>query len=198
VPYTSAMTAATAPGEGPYTWDDFVGLPDDDRRELIDGWLVEVEVPTEMHEYVVATLIGVLWGWTRAHGGRVLASGYRVRISAKRGVMPDVQLYRRGNDSAARQQKGLDEGAPPDLVVEVVSPKRARFDRVKKLAWYAAKRVPEYWIISPEDRTLERLVLRDGSYVIADAASEDDVLRPNTFEGLEVPLAELWKTVGER
>jgi Uma2 family endonuclease len=43
--------AQTSPG--PYTWDDFVALDEDDRRELIDGELVEVEVPTELHEYIV-------------------------------------------------------------------------------------------------------------------------------------------------
>ena len=29
---------------GPYTWDDFIALEEDDLRELIDGELVEVEV----------------------------------------------------------------------------------------------------------------------------------------------------------
>jgi Uma2 family endonuclease len=197
VPYTSAMTAhVEAPSSpGPYTWEDFVALPEDDRRELIDGWLVEVEVPTEMHEYVVAMLIGYLWNWARSHGGRVLASGYKVRIAEKRGVMPDVQLYRAGNDSAVAQQNGLAEGSPPDLVIEVVSKRRARFDRVIKLAYYAQRSVPEYWIVSPQDRTVERLVLvpEAGRYAIAQAASDDDVLRPESLDRLELPLGELWK-----
>ena len=191
------MTARSEPrvAEGPHTWDDLVALPEDDRRELIDGWLVEVEVPTEAHEYVVATLIGLLWAWTRAHGGRVLGSGYKVRVTPKRGVMPDLQLYRAGNDSAVAQQNGLAEGSPPDLVVEVVSRRRARFDRVTKLAYYAQRGIPEYWIVSPEDRTLERLVLDAAArrYVIAQAASDDQVLRPESLDGLEVPLGELWK-----
>jgi Uma2 family endonuclease len=37
----------------PYTWDDFVALEEDDQRELIDGELVEVGVPTGLHEYIV-------------------------------------------------------------------------------------------------------------------------------------------------
>jgi Uma2 family endonuclease len=189
------MTAPAAgqPTEGPYTWDDFIALPEDDRRELIDGWLVEVEVPTETHEYVVAMLIISLGIWARTNGARVLASGYKVRITNKRGVMPDVQLYRRGNDSAHKQQQGLAEGRSPDLVIEVLSPSSARFDRVKKLGYYASRRVPEYWIVNLKDRTLERLVLEGEHYAIAAALSDDDVMRPDSFPGLELPLAELWK-----
>ena len=54
--------------------------------------------------------------------------------------------------------------------------------------------MPEYWIISPRERTLQRLVLSpDRHYVIAQAAGEGDVLRPDSLPGLELPLAELWK-----
>ena len=33
----------------------------------------------------------------------------------------------------------------------------------------------------------------DGHYVIAQAAGEGELLRPESFLGLELPLAELWK-----
>jgi Uma2 family endonuclease len=109
------------PAAAPYTWDDFVALEEDDPRELIDGELVEVEVPTVKHEEIVIRLGFYLHGWTvQGHGGRVLASGYKIRVSDRRGVMPDLQLYRRGNDALLDQDKGLVRGRP-DLVVEIVS-----------------------------------------------------------------------------
>ncbi len=61
-----------------------------------------------------------------------------------------------------------------------------------KLRWYVERGVPEYWIVSPEERTLERLVLQAGSYVIATSLAADEVFRPESFEGLEIPLAKLW------
>jgi Uma2 family endonuclease len=176
----------------PYTWDDFVALDEDDLRELIDGELVEVEVPTFVHEHIVARIVTALTVWGDAgHGGAAVASGYKVRISERRGVMPDVQFYREGNTSARTQDAGLVEGRP-DLVVEIVSPSSQRYDRVTKLRWYAQRGVPEYWLIDPQARTVERLVLRDGSYVITASLAEDEALRPETFEGLEIPLARLW------
>lgn len=182
------------PASGPYTWDDFLALADDDTRELIDGHLLEVDVATLPHEEIVATLITFLGAWARAReprAGRVLASSYKVRISARRGVMPDVQFYRAGNDAPAGQLQGLTTGRP-DLAVEVVSPSGRRYDRVVKLAWYASVGVPEYWIVDPEARTLERLVLDGEHYAIVEALSDEEVFRPASFDGLVVPLRELW------
>jgi Uma2 family endonuclease len=105
--------------------------------------------------------------------------------------MPDVQLYRDGNRSSREQQRGLVRGHP-DLVVEVVSPSSQRYDRVKKLRWYAQLAVPEYWLVDPQAHTLERLVLRDGVYCIAASHADEETFRPDAFDGLEIPLAKLW------
>ncbi len=177
------------------TWDDFLALEEDDPRELIDGVLLEVDVPTKLHEHIVALLVFFLVGWARPRGGQVLASGYKVRITDRRGVMPDVQYF--GPEGARRlPQQGLVEGHP-DLAVEVVSESSRRYDRVTKLGWYAEIGTPEYWIVDPEAHTLERLVLRDGRFTIAEALAEDAVFRPESFPGLEIPLAELWTLPGE-
>lgn len=192
--FESVIEPSTAPTEtGPYTWEDFVALDEDDRRELLDGHLVEVEVPNEVHEYIVGMLLYFLNSWVLSgHGGRAQASGYKVRINARRGVMPDVQFYRQDNLPRG-QSAGLTTGRP-DLAVEVVSPSSRSKDRVAKLHSYASIGVPEYWLVDPDARTLERLLLREGSYVIADALADDAVFRPASFESLEIPLAKLWET----
>jgi Uma2 family endonuclease len=80
--------------------------------------------------------------------------------------------------------------------VEVISPSSSRYDRVTKLKYYASIGVPEDWIIDPEAHTLERLLVREGAYVIADSLAEDAPFRPETFAGLEIPLLELWSPPG--
>ncbi len=177
----------------PYTWDDFVALDDDDHRELVDGELVEIEVPNGPHEFIVARLCYFLTAWAEnGHGGRTYASGYKVRVSDRRGVMPDVQFYRGGNTAPATQDAGLVSGRA-DLVVEIISPSSHRYDRVTKLRWYASLGVPEYWIIDPEARTLEQLVLHGEGYTIAASCADDELFAPTTFDGLSVPLARLWE-----
>ena len=191
--YPSSMSSHSATAaRAQYTWDDFVALEEDDLRELIDGELVEVEVPTYAHEKIVTDLGYRLMTWSRSgNGGQTVASGYKVRVSERRGVMPDVQFYRRGNEPPADQERGLVRGKA-DLVVEIVSPSSRRYDRVKKLTWYAQLGVPEYWIVDPEARTIERLVLREAAYVIAASLEGEETFRPESFEGLEIPLATLW------
>jgi Uma2 family endonuclease len=97
--------------------------------------------------------------------------------------MPDVQFYRRGNDTGSDQEQGLVKGRP-DLVVEIVSPSSQRYDHVKKLQWYAQLGVPEYWLVTPQARTVEGLVLREGAFSIAATLVEDEIFRPQSFEGL--------------
>lgn len=176
---------------GPYTWSDFIGLDEDDPRELLDGYLVEIEVPTWIHEGIVSTLIEIMGPWARARkAGRVIPSGYKVRRSDKRGYMPDLQFYRSAN-LPTDQAKGLERGHP-DLVVEVISPSSSSKDRVQKRHDYAAIGVPEYWLIDPEYRTLERQVLRDGAYLVVEALDGNAIFRPESFEGLEIDLGLLW------
>jgi Uma2 family endonuclease len=42
------------------------------------------------------------------------------------------------------------------LVVEVLSPSTARWDRVKKRRLYREERIPEYWIADLDARVIER------------------------------------------
>ena len=181
-------TAATIPA-GRHTWEEFLALPDDDRRELLDGDYVEVEVPTLLHEWIVSVLLMHLMNWVvPRRAGLVIGSGYKVRVAEKRAVVPDLQYFKR---PAGLPAQGLD-GGRPDLAVEVISPSSVRIDRIRKLADYAAIGVPEYWLVDPQHRTFERLVLREAHYSIAEALADEAVFRPAEMQGLEIPLGTLW------
>jgi Uma2 family endonuclease len=175
------------------SWADFLGLEEDDPRELIDGALLEVDVPNKKHEWIVARLVWSLTSWAEPRGaGTVLGSGYKIRIDERRGVMPDVQFTRSGRESILGEE-AMVQGAP-DLVVEVVSPTSARYDRVQKLGWYATIGVGEYWIVDPQTETFEQLALgTDGRFVVATTLGGADVFRPASFPGYELPLADLWR-----
>ncbi len=183
-----AARPLTEPEPRLFTWDDFILLDDEDKRELIDGCLVEVEVPSREHEALVMMLGFFLVGWTRQHGGQVLSSGYKVRVGRNRGVMPDIQYFRADRDPPSG---GLQEGAP-DLVVEVISPSSERYDRKVKFEYYRAIGAPEYWLVDLQNRLLTRYLLVQGQYIVAGHHDDTEVLVPETFQGLEIPLAEVF------
>jgi Uma2 family endonuclease len=174
------------------SWERFLALPDHDKRELIDGQLIHTEMTTtRTHEHIVACVVFFFRGWSRQHGGFACASGYKLRIDSRHGFLPDAQLYHPHN-RAEVGDAGCLEGAP-DVVLEVLSPGSARYDRRVKLLGYARVGVGEYWIASQEDPTVERLVLRRGKYVVEQVLTPGDVLRPPRFPGLEIPVAELYQ-----
>lgn len=73
------MLARTAQNIAPVHWHEYIALADDDRSELIDGELIEVEVPDKWRERIVARIAHCLqlWAWAN-NGGEVLGSGYKV------------------------------------------------------------------------------------------------------------------------
>lgn len=176
-----------------YRWRDFAALPEHDLRELVDGRLVEAEMPTKWHEAMVALLIATLSPWCSKRKLRVLGSGFRLRVSDRQGAMPDVQVLSEATYRAA-PDSGLESGHP-ELVIEVISPTSRAHDRVRKVDWYSRLQIPEYWIIDADARSIERLALDGDTYRIAQHAAGDLVFRPKSMKGLKVDLEQLWQAL---
>ncbi|WP_434048558.1 MULTISPECIES: Uma2 family endonuclease [Sorangium] len=177
------------------TFADWTSLPEDEPGELVDGRLVEEEVPDAIHEVIVAWVIRVLGGWLIPHGGLVLGSEAKYAVSAVSGRKPDASAYM--PQSRKPPRRGT-INAPPDIMVEVVSPtpRDARRDRVEKLHEYASFGVRWYWIIDPQERTLEILELgADRRYVHARSAADGIVASVSGLEGLSLDLDALWREV---
>jgi Uma2 family endonuclease len=166
-------------------------MDDDEPGELVDGRLVEEEVPSILHESVVSWLMIELGGWARPRRGWVFGSELKLGISARRGRKPDVSMYLPG--AKLRAQDSLAR-LPPDVVIEVASPlpRDVRRDRIEKVGDYSAFGVRFYWLINPEARTLEILELDDrGRYTIVVTEEAGKVAIPGC-EGLVLDLDQLW------
>ncbi|MDC0749764.1 Uma2 family endonuclease [Polyangium mundeleinium] len=180
----------------PMTLEQWADMDDDEPGELVDGVLVEEEVPTNLHELIVSWVSYALMTWAKERGGRVFGSDHKLGVSARRGRKPDVTVY--APRTKMSWQASLSR-IPPLIVVEVIS-RRARDvrrDRAEKLGDYARFGVRWYWLVDPEARLIEVLELgADGRYTIAMQASTERVAVPGC-EPLELELADLWKTVDE-
>ena len=167
--------------------DAVIDLDEDDFTELIDDALAEAKSDTAPHALVVSLLSHFLWAWAYPRRAGIIVTD---DPSLGRGVCPDIRFF--GTEEFPTAACDDCDEARPDLIVEVLATDTVSRDRIAKLHEYVELCVPEYWIVDPRHRTLERLVLWRGQYAIADALSDDDVFRPPTFEGLEIPLEDLW------
>jgi Uma2 family endonuclease len=178
--------------ERPMSLAEWAAMPEDEPGELVDGRLVEEEVPSYVHEIIVVWFARMLGNWLALRGGLVGGSDAKFAVKPTRGRKPDLSAYLPGSRKPPRQ--GLIH-VPPDIMVEVVSPtpKDGRRDRVEKLKEYAAFGVRWYWLVDPQLRSLEILELGgDGRYVHALDATDGPIESVPGCEGLTLDLDALW------
>jgi len=102
-----------------------------------------------------------------------------LEISKKKGdyVVPDFFVI----CDRSKQKKDGVYGAP-DLIVEVLSPGTAEYDRGEKKELYQLNDVKEYWIIEPNNRSIEVYLLKDGVYKLDALYRLPDEDEPEEFK----------------
>lgn len=123
------------------------------RQHLIDGFLIQEPCPTDEHQRLVLNLAGSLRAWAKRTGlGSVRIAPLDVWLTEETAVQPDVFVVLNGKRHLLRSD-GTHGG--PDLVVEVLSPSTAAFNRKKKRGLYANHGVREMWLVDPRLRQVE-------------------------------------------
>jgi Uma2 family endonuclease len=151
------------PKSAPYTLADWATW--DGRWELINGVAYDMTpAPSPGHQEISMALsirIGTLLEEARHKTGghcKVFAAPTDVFLDS--GVVQlDLLVV---CDPAKLSDRGV-EGAP-DLVVEILSPRTASKDTVRKRWTYEAAGVPEYLIVDPEEKVGLLLRLEAGRY----------------------------------
>ena len=83
----------------------------------------------------------------------------------------------------------------PDFIVEVLSKKTAKTDRTTKFQDYAAHGVPEYWIIDPQNQTVEQYWLQSvpaNQYALVAKWSVLDQITAQAVVGFSIPVAAIF------
>lgn len=137
--------------KGPYTLDDYLALPEEQRVELIDGFFYDMAAPTTVHQGIGGFIHKQLLDHVLEKGGKCmpLMSPVDVQLDEddKTVVQPDVLIV----CNRDRFRNGRVFGAP-DFIAEVLSKSTRKKDMQLKLSKYADAGVREYWMIDPEKR----------------------------------------------
>jgi len=141
------------------TVEDMENMPDDEfRYELDDGVLIVSPAPSTLHQLVVTRLAIILSAACPAEF--VVLAGVGVNISKFQHRVPDVAVVGVGSLGTFFQE------TPPELVVEVASPRTRLYDRNRKKDVYESFGIPVYWIVEPDrdHPALTAFELRSGAY----------------------------------
>jgi Uma2 family endonuclease len=174
------------------TYEDYRGFPDDGLRyEILDGEIYMTPAPSPRHQYASKRLQRILEAHfeSAGHDCLVFDAPIDVILGREDVVQPDLVVTPRSQISAIGIQ------GPPLLLVEILSPSRPEYDRLTKARRYAAHQVPHYWILDPDERTLECFRLDGELYRLDASAHGHDQLAVPAFDGLRISLAELWLDV---
>lgn len=180
--------------EGVLTYQDYLKIPDEPgyRYEILDGILIKEPSPSVIHQRVCGELYHLLKSFFREYDpqGEVFFAPLDVTFQDITVVQPDL-LYVSGGQKEIVEDARI--AGAPTLAVEIVSPLSRRKDRLQKLQIYQKAGVEHYWLVSPDDRTLECFHLTNGVYSLVAIGVDEDVLQHPVFSGLLIPLRTLWE-----
>lgn len=128
--------------------DDFIAKR---REELIDGKPVMMSPrPTVNHNHVVLNISRLFSNYLYGKRCTPFSDGVDLFLDEENRFVPDFMVV---CDPDKIKLDGV-HGAP-DLVVEVLSPSTAKNDKTRKKDVYARCGVREYWLVGPEDKSIE-------------------------------------------
>ena len=164
------MTLATVVATHPRfeSFEDYLNYTDDNNRlyELFNGELVQVPPASGFNIGIANFLFSFflpIVGYLRVRG-----HGLELEVNGEpRNRYPDLTIIKAEHIDQLRSRNTVRlQMAPPDLVVEVVSPGDLQRDRdyIAKRMQYQARDVPVYWIIDPQVKEVMVLTLTVAGY----------------------------------
>lgn len=175
------------------TYQDVLDAPDDKIAEIVNGELHLSSRPRYKHHSVAGALyieLGARFRQGRGNpGGWVLFSEPEIHLGEDI-VVPDLAGWR--YDRFPVIEDVAFETLVPDWVCEVLSRSTQTFDRVKKMASYAAAGVRHTWLVHPIRRTIEVFRLYRGKWRAIAIHRDDEQVRAEPFEAIKLDLSLLW------
>lgn len=174
------------PNQGMWSEEEYLDLKGNRLIEYSHGYLDFLPMPTTTHQMIVAWLYGELLKFiTPTQLGTVLFAPLRVRLKPGKYREPDIVFMLAAH--AARILEEFWEGA--DLVMEVVSDADRRRDHQTKREEYAQAKIPEYWIVDPQQASISALRLEGDHYAVEGEYRCGDQARSVLLPGFVVDVA---------
>jgi Uma2 family endonuclease len=171
-----------------FTYADFLEWDEGTLAELLDGENVMMAPPLRRHQGVLTELLNQIRNFLKGKKCKVYPAPFSVRLFPKKDksdntvFLPDIVVV---CDPAKLDDKGCN-GAP-DLVIEILSPSTAKYDKITKFRKYQTAGVKEYRIVDPDLKNVQVCILENGRYVVT--MYDDTEKAPiGVLQGCEIDL----------
>lgn len=188
--------AAKNSPRSPATTEDLLSRPEEGRYEIVDGRLVPKEAASGKHGEAQGMLFHALVPYRRRGGGTpgrpggwLFASEALVEFAPGQVRRPDVAGWRREN--LGQMPVEVPIRVRPDWICEILSPRNASEDTVKKMNLYHRCGVPHYWLLDPIGGALIVQRWTEPGYLNVLAASREQTVRAEPFDALELRIGVL-------
>ena len=131
-------------------------------EELVAGEILALAAPSVNHNLIAANLARIFGNYLLGKSCTPFGDNTMVFLTEEDHFIPDAMIV---CDPEMIRPEGI-FGAP-DLVVEILSPSTADYDKRYKKDVYEKCGVREYWIISPGERSIDQYVNRNGFFELA-------------------------------
>lgn len=131
------------------------------REELIGGKIVMMSPASTNHNRIALKIAVLFANYLKGRTCVPFGDGEKVFLTSTDHYVPDFMVV---CDRSKIKPDGVH--GTPDLVVEILSPGTAKNDRTHKKDMYKQSGVPEYWIVSPKEKSIEVYLLSEGRYTL--------------------------------
>jgi Uma2 family endonuclease len=175
-------------GQREWSEEEYLDLESQGGRliELVDGFIEVLPMADLFHQSIALYLYRFLFAFVSENGlGEVLSAPLPIHLWDKNLREPDIIFL--------KSHRIKDRHTPPegaDLVMEVVSPgkkSRERDLKVKRKA-YAKAKIPEYWVVDPEQQLITVFTLGARSYRTRGKYKPGEQATSNLLAGFKVDV----------
>jgi Uma2 family endonuclease len=157
--------------------------------QLIRGAFI-VNPPLDKHQEVVGKTFVTLSQKIRGGTLRIAPTG--LYLEALDFYEPDIFWVRPENARCTLRSDGRYWEGAPDLIVEVLSPSTALYDRREKFERYQKHGVFEYWIIDPIAEFIEVWTLTNDTFTRLGLFAPQDTFVSPILDGQQVELTAIF------
>ena len=179
-----------------YTFADVLTWDEGERVEIINGEAFMMATPSSRHQELSGELFRQLANFLVGKRCKVYPAPFGVRLFERDGDKPeDVDTMVEPDISVVCDRGKIDKrgckGAP-DLIIEILSPSTRRHDRLVKLNLYQRAGVLEYWMVDPDNQSVQVFTLDGGMLKIREDYGAEDIAKVNVLEGCFIELEKVF------